>query len=385
MADITFECPECKQSLAIDAVNAGFQVQCPVCSHSVTVPNATNPATAQAFSYVGLFRRFRAGFVDLAALSISLIILNLTFGDFGYLETFFVITVGWIYFSALLSSSWQATVGMKLLKITLTDKIGGRITFARASVRYFASILSALPYFAGFLIIPFTRKKQGLHDMIAGTFVLKNEAGQEVAPISPKPSLTDKLATGAAVKKWYGRGNDFFLRICGALIVLLLALIVIHLWFGVSSSSGFFSQPNNGQTTPPAMTVENAKSFYQNFFNGNMNVRDEQGFSHSVPAAEALFDAIHPVGTGKSITVDDLELNRDPSGNLESVGLELTLYWDGPLQSGKTTFKMLYDVKTDQFGNIKVEQTDGITREDINDFAIGYQVGAEIHDAFSGN
>jgi hypothetical protein len=38
MADITFECPECKQHFVIDAGNAGLDIQCPTCSRSIKVP-----------------------------------------------------------------------------------------------------------------------------------------------------------------------------------------------------------------------------------------------------------------------------------------------------------------------------------------------------------
>jgi hypothetical protein len=38
MADITFQCPECKQPLAVDAGSAGLQFPCPICSRSITVP-----------------------------------------------------------------------------------------------------------------------------------------------------------------------------------------------------------------------------------------------------------------------------------------------------------------------------------------------------------
>jgi hypothetical protein len=96
-----------------------------------------------------------------------------------------VYLLNWIYFSFLLSGSWQATLGMKLLKIRIVDGVGNRISFKRASARFFASILSALLLFVGFLIIPFNRKKQGLHDLVAGTFVLKNKPSQRPTPVLP--------------------------------------------------------------------------------------------------------------------------------------------------------------------------------------------------------
>ena len=168
--------------------------------------------------------------------------------------------------------------------------------------------------------------------------------------------------------------------------IVLVAVLGIMSWTNANKpqTTDSAARPEDNPTQPP-MTVERAKSIFQNFFNGNMNVRDEQGFNHSVPAAQALFDAIHPIGTGKSVNVNDVVLNKDSSGNLESVGLDLTLLWEGPIQNGSTTFRMRYDPKSDHFDNIKVERTDGITRDDIENFAVGYQIGAQIHDAFSDN
>lgn len=70
-------------------------------------------------------------------------------------------------------------------------------------------------------------------------------------------------------------------------------------------------------------------------------------------------------------------------------GLRLKLDWEGPLHSGSTIFQMAYDTATDQYQKLSVIKTDGVTREDLNDFANGFvagaEIGAEIHDAMSGN
>jgi uncharacterized RDD family membrane protein YckC len=79
----------------------------------------------------------------------------------------------WLYFSLMESSVWQATIGKKLLGLTVTDLEGRRISFGRATGRYFAKILSTLILFIGYLMAGFTEKKQALHDMIAGTLVLR--------------------------------------------------------------------------------------------------------------------------------------------------------------------------------------------------------------------
>jgi len=81
--------------------------------------------------------------------------------------------IQWLYFSLMESSSWQATLGKKALGLTVTDLEGRRIGFGRATGRYFAKIISTLILFIGYMMAGFTEKKQALHDMIAGTLVLR--------------------------------------------------------------------------------------------------------------------------------------------------------------------------------------------------------------------
>lgn len=82
----------------------------------------------------------------------------------------------WLWFTFPESSGWQATLGKKILGLRVTDEQGGRISFGRANARYWSKILSALLLFIGFIMVAFTDKKQGLHDKIAGTLVLKANA-----------------------------------------------------------------------------------------------------------------------------------------------------------------------------------------------------------------
>jgi uncharacterized RDD family membrane protein YckC len=78
----------------------------------------------------------------------------------------------WLYFAIMESSSHQATFGKELMGIRVTDMNGRRISFWRATLRHFAKILSAMVYYLGYLMIGFTRKKQGLHDLISGCLVI---------------------------------------------------------------------------------------------------------------------------------------------------------------------------------------------------------------------
>ncbi len=88
------------------------------------------------------------------------------------------VVIGVAYFAGMESSSWQATLGKKALGLVVTDLNGNRISLGKAVGRYFAKILSAIILLIGFIMVAFTEKKQGLHDMLAGTLVY---VGQPVA------------------------------------------------------------------------------------------------------------------------------------------------------------------------------------------------------------
>ena len=77
----------------------------------------------------------------------------------------------WIYEALMESSSYQATLGKMIFGMKVTDLYDNRISFARATGRHFAKIISLLTLCIGFIMVGFTERKQGLHDMIAGTLV----------------------------------------------------------------------------------------------------------------------------------------------------------------------------------------------------------------------
>jgi uncharacterized RDD family membrane protein YckC len=79
----------------------------------------------------------------------------------------------WLYEALLTSSAWQGTIGKKILRLKVVDEAGNRIGFGRATGRFFAKILSSMFMCIGFIMIAFTERKTGLHDMLAGTKVLR--------------------------------------------------------------------------------------------------------------------------------------------------------------------------------------------------------------------
>jgi len=100
---------------------------------------------------------------------------------------------GWLYCAGCESSAWQATLGKRLLGIAVTDENGERISFVRASCRHLAKVLSALPLLIGYLITPFTARKQALHDLISRSLVVN------AREVTPAPVEAVRVVTVALV------------------------------------------------------------------------------------------------------------------------------------------------------------------------------------------
>jgi len=80
---------------------------------------------------------------------------------------------GWLYFALMESSKFQGTIGKLALGIVVTDMDGNKVSFGKATGRYFGKIISGIILYVGFMMAGFTEKKQGLHDILAGTLVWK--------------------------------------------------------------------------------------------------------------------------------------------------------------------------------------------------------------------
>ena len=80
----------------------------------------------------------------------------------------------WLYHALMESSSWQATVGKKLLSLRVTDLAGQPVSFGRATGRHFAKLITNLiPLGIGYILAGFTERRQAIHDMIARCLVLR--------------------------------------------------------------------------------------------------------------------------------------------------------------------------------------------------------------------
>ncbi|MCH8054447.1 MAG: RDD family protein [Planctomycetes bacterium] len=80
--------------------------------------------------------------------------------------------VAGLMYGVLLLTYWNGqTVGKYVCGIRVVDLYGQQLTFGRALGREVSKILSAI-LCIGYIMAAFTERKQGLHDMIASTYVV---------------------------------------------------------------------------------------------------------------------------------------------------------------------------------------------------------------------
>ncbi len=96
-------------------------------------------------------------------------------GEGAFEDMFMIVGIclSWGWFALFESSPWQATPGKRTMGLVVTDMEGGRIGFGRATGRYFAKFLSGILLLLGYIMAAFTRRRQALHDILAGTLVLQ--------------------------------------------------------------------------------------------------------------------------------------------------------------------------------------------------------------------
>jgi uncharacterized RDD family membrane protein YckC len=140
--------------------------------------------------YAGLWRRLAAGLIDAflipAVYYLASFIMGFFFGAASngvemsgdnasltrYAAWIAGFVVWWLYCILMERSGAQGTLGKVLLGIGVTDAGGRRISLGRAIARNLAKIVSGAMLLTGCIMIAFTGKKQGLHDILAGCLVV---------------------------------------------------------------------------------------------------------------------------------------------------------------------------------------------------------------------
>ena len=142
-------------------------------------PNTTTQLPQNYYGsgkYAGFWRRVFALAIDCLILWLAInIIISPVFPRLDVKDSvFWTMFIYWLYFSKMESSGFQGTIGKKILGIKVTNLNGGRITFGNATGRFLSRAVSGIILGIGFLMAGTTQNKQALHDIMAGTLVVKN-------------------------------------------------------------------------------------------------------------------------------------------------------------------------------------------------------------------
>lgn len=145
----------------------------------------------EEIEYAGFWLRVAATLID--TLILLLITLPLTFAFYGstiwennnaghFLLGGWDFVINWVFPAVAVILFWickGATPGKIFTSVKVVDERTGLLPDSKQSIiRYLAYLVSILPLFSGFFWIAVDKKKQGWHDKIAKTVVVKSRAVQ---------------------------------------------------------------------------------------------------------------------------------------------------------------------------------------------------------------
>lgn len=188
------KCPNCK------LINPEEAVLCD-CGYNFELNKVDRNSNLESIktNYAGFFLRVLAYFIDVIPMMVLLILFFLIFTDIKdvfikYLDNphdlqarqdFIynyrnkirnISTLLWIVYPIVFEASpFQGTLGKILLKIKVSNIDGSRITIGKSVIRNIFKLVSGFIVFIGLIMVGITKNKQGLHDMVAKTVVLKNK------------------------------------------------------------------------------------------------------------------------------------------------------------------------------------------------------------------
>lgn len=185
-------CPRCKSFIQKDETECQFcQKHFPECIEEKQAKEKKNQDTLQIkppkeieIGYVGFWRRLGAAIPDLTIAALFALIVNF------FLELYkipnhylYAVLIAGAFFLILysplcLSSPYRATIGKIAFGIVVVYDNGKQLTFFRAMVRELGKYLSLITVGIGFVMIGFTKNKQGLHDLLARTVVVDRSDGR---------------------------------------------------------------------------------------------------------------------------------------------------------------------------------------------------------------
>lgn len=151
--------------------------------------------------YAGVGVRFVAAIIDGIIVGLVSFVLGAVLGIFmgeagAFLNIILNIAITifyWVFYQA----SQGQTIGKKVMGIKVVDLAGNKPTAMTFFLReIIGKLVSAIILFIGYLMILWDAKKQGLHDKIAGTVVIRVE---NMPAKSPEVNTSPVANTGSTV------------------------------------------------------------------------------------------------------------------------------------------------------------------------------------------
>ena len=176
------QCSDCGGAVSTKAET------CPHCGRVLEPQPPLSSDGEVAPTYAGFWLRVVASLIDSLVAGVGAFVIGLVMGVFllflfpdlldnpdsdaifglvGFLG-------GLAYFGIMESSSKQATLGKMALGLKVTDLDGQRIGLVKAINRNLGKIISYVLLGIGFFMAGFTKKKQGLHDKMVATLVVRS-------------------------------------------------------------------------------------------------------------------------------------------------------------------------------------------------------------------
>ncbi len=127
--------------------------------------------------YAGRLHRFAAFIIDAIVISVVIVVLDavdiIDLGNPSATDQILEAVISFGYY-ILLTAAFGATLGKMALGIAVVDENGQKAGFFKVLIREtIGKIVSGLVLFLGFIWILFDGNRQGWHDKIGGTFVVK--------------------------------------------------------------------------------------------------------------------------------------------------------------------------------------------------------------------
>ena len=182
-------------------------------NQSSVITYSTEKINLTVESYAGFWKRVAAWLIDFIIILLGglliIIILGLllipTTGNADNIKasweglgTVVGIIITWLYHAFMESSSYQGTIGKMFLGIKVTDLNGNRIGFGRATGRHFGKFISGLILYIGYIMVAFTKRKQGFHDLMAECLVVNKSFESATSNDAAIEKIINEAETRAA-------------------------------------------------------------------------------------------------------------------------------------------------------------------------------------------